>query len=77
MKRISLIALSLVTLVSIVGCSDKPQVMESASKTDGAAFNGTGSAFMASGWKPGDKVSWESQLRARLQGGQNDYSKAN
>jgi hypothetical protein len=65
---------------ALVACGEKPQALSagSASKQDAAAFNGTGSAaFMAQGWKPGDKASWEQQLKARMQNGQNDYSKAN
>ena len=33
--------------------------------------------FTAPGWKPGDKVSWEQQLKTRTQNGQNDYAKVN
>lgn len=77
MNRVLLMASTLVTLSVLVACGEKPQTMESASKKDAAAYSGTGSAFVASGWKPGDKVSWESQLRARMQSSQNDYSKAN
>ena len=61
------------------GCGDKPQDLNpgSASKKDATAFSGTGSAYMAQGWKAGDKASWEQHLKARMQNGQNDYSKAN
>ena len=64
---------------ALVGCGDKPQDLNagSASKQDAAAFTGTGSAFVAQGWKPGDKASWEQHLKTRTQNGQNDYSKAN
>lgn len=64
---------------SLLACGDKPQAMNpgSASKQDTAAFAGTGSAYMDKGWKAGDKASWEQHLKARMQNGQNDYSKAN
>ncbi len=64
-------------LAALAACGDKPQTLGGAGKLDTAAFNGTGSAFVAPGWKPGDKTSWEQHLRARMQNSQNDYSKAN
>ena len=65
--------------MGLVACGDKPQEMNpgSASKQDAALYSGTGSAYMDKGWKPGDKASWEQHLKARMQNGQNDYSKAN
>ncbi len=61
----------------LAACGDKPQTLGNIGARDVAAFNGTGSAFVAPGWKPGDKTSWEQQLRARMQSGQNDYAKSN
>ena len=68
-----------IAALGLVACGDKPQNMApgSASKQDSAAFTGTGSPYVAQGWKPGDKVSWEQHLKARMQSTQNDYSKAN
>ena len=63
------------SLLALAGCSEKPQEL-GANKSDVPAFQGTGSNFTAPGWKPGDKTSWEQQLRTRGQG-QNDYAKAN
>jgi hypothetical protein len=77
MRRITTLALVASVLVTLGACGDKPQNLGSASKQDTAAFNGTGSPFVAQGWKPGDKTSWEQHLRARMQNSQNDYSKAN
>ena len=77
MKRL-MICTTVVWAAAMLGaCGDKPQEMGSGVKQDTPAFNGTGSSFVASGWKPGDKVSWESHLKARMQNSQNDYSKAN
>lgn len=56
-------------------CSEKPQTLGTGK--DISPFNGTGKAFVEAGWKPGDKASWESQLKARHQYGQNDYSRMN
>ncbi len=77
MKRALTIGFSTLAMMVLGACGDKPQTLGSASKQDQASFNGTGSAFVAPGWKAGDKVSWESHLKARMQNGQNDYSKAN
>jgi len=77
MKRGPMLVLGALALVTLTACGDKPQTLGSASKQDLAAFNGTGSPFVAPGWKPGDKTSWESHLKARMQNSQNEYSKAN
>ena len=59
---------------ALVACSEKPQV-SGTRKADVAAFNGTDTAYMAQGWKPGDQASWETQLKNRAQG-QNENSRA-
>jgi hypothetical protein len=69
--------LLLAAAVALAGCGEKPQVMTSGVRQDTQAFQGTGSAFTAPGWKVGDKTSWESELRARTQNTQNEYSKVN
>ena len=63
--------------LALAACGEKPQSMQGAVKQDTAAFQGTGMPFVAPGWKAGDKTSWESQLKARTQNGQNDYTKVN
>jgi hypothetical protein len=55
-------------------CGDRPQALETSTR-DSAAYTGTGKAFVNPGWKQGDKASWESQLKAREQYGQNDYTR--
>ena len=79
MRKTTLIAvtLSMASTFFLTGCGDQPQTLGTAAKQDSAAYLGTGRPYVDSGWKPGDKASWESHLRARTQGGQNDYSKAN
>ena len=64
-------------LLLIAACTEKPQTISQNSKSDKAAFQGTGVAapFTAPGWKSGDKASWESQMKVRTQMGQNDYNK--
>ena len=61
----------------LAACGEKPQT--SARKADVPAFQGTAAgtnmAYTAQGWKAGDAVAWEQQLRARSLG-QNEYSRA-
>jgi hypothetical protein len=57
-------------------CGERVQT-GAAGKQDVEAYNGTGKAFTETGWKQGDKASWESQLKARGQNSQNEYSKTN
>jgi hypothetical protein len=62
--------------VPLAGC-DKAQTNESgaARKSDAKGWEGTqGTAFVAGGYKPGDKAAWEAQLKARTERGQNEYS---
>ena len=77
MRRLLVGAMAGGLLGLLAACGDKPQTLGNIGARDVAAFNGTGSAFVAPGWKPGDKTSWEQQLRARMQSGQNDYAKSN
>jgi major membrane immunogen (membrane-anchored lipoprotein) len=73
MKKI----LMLVALSALLSaCGEKAQTMGTA-RQDAAAFNGTNKAFVAPGWKQGDKTSWESHLKARGQNSQNEYTKVN
>jgi hypothetical protein len=59
----------------LVACKEQPQTISSNARVDAAAFQGTGMPFQVPGWKAGDKTSWESELKARTQMGQNDYNK--
>lgn len=63
-------------VLALAACGEKPQNLGGA-KQDAAPYSGTGSPFVAQGWKAGDKASWEQQLKARTQAGQNDYAKTN
>ena len=70
------IAAAALTL-GLAACGDQPQEMNSAGvKQDGAPYTGVGkSQYVQSGWSAGDKTSWEQQLKARAQYGQNDYTR--
>jgi len=69
--------LFVVALVAVMsGCGEKPQALQTSGR-DAPAYGGTGKAFTTAGWLQGDKASWESQLKARSQYGQNDYTRMN
>lgn len=61
-------------VMALAACGEKPQTA-SGVKSDAAAFQGAENKFVAPGWKPGDKASWEQGLKAREQNTQNEYSK--
>ncbi len=60
----------LIATLLLVACSEKPQQLGGRERTP--AWEGAKDPFVASGWKPGDKSSWEQQLGERAQA-QNEY----
>jgi hypothetical protein len=58
----------------LLACGDKAQTLGTPAQ-DTSPVTGTGKAYTVGGWKQGDKASWEAQLKARAQYGQNDYSR--
>jgi hypothetical protein len=60
--------------LALAGCAEKEQTA-SGIKSDKPSFQGTNRPYVAAGWKPGDKASWESALKVRTVQGQNDYAK--
>ena len=65
---------SLIVLVAMAGCGETPQQQKAGANRDPEA-KGTGSNFVAGGWKPGDVVSWNEQLRKRALRGQDEYGR--
>ncbi len=63
--------------LALAACGDKEQTIGSNIRQDATPYAGTGKPYAAPGWKAGDKVSWEQQLRTRTQSGQNDYTRTN
>ena len=68
------VLISVLALTGLVACGEKPQTGGGV-KSDVAPFQGADTKYMNSGWKPGDKTSWEQGLKARAQNTQNEYSK--
>lgn len=66
--------LTLSAVVLLAACGDKPQTA-SGIKRDAPVYQGTTNPYNAPGWKAGDKTSWEQQLKARAQAGQNEYNR--
>jgi hypothetical protein len=63
-------------VMSLAACGERAQTLGSGG-SDATPYSGTGKAYVVDGWKQGDKSSWESQLKARSQYGQNDFSRMN
>ena len=59
----------------VAGCGEKAQTAGSTKKADAKAWAGSQSSNIAEGWKPGDKDSWEAQMRQRAQN-QNEYARS-
>jgi hypothetical protein len=64
--RLAMIGATMVGLMALTGCGEKPQGMGGV-KSDTAPYQGTGMAYALPGWKAGDKTSWEQQLKTRAQ----------
>ena len=76
MIRLTLLVSVLAALAGLSACGEKPQALGT-HKADVASFQGAQNQFVAPGWKPGDRSSWEQGLKARMQNSQNEYSKTN
>lgn len=77
MRRLTLSAAIAASLLALAACGEKPQEVNGAGvKQDNAPYQGVGaSQYANTSWKAGDKGSWEQQLKARAQYGQNDYTR--
>jgi hypothetical protein len=65
-------------LAGLSACGEKPQTagQGAARKADAKGWEGVsaGAEYTAGGYKAGDKATWEAQLKARAERGQNEYS---
>lgn len=70
---LSSVSLSAMAALMLVACSERDQSMTGPTvKSDSNAWQGAKNGFVAGGWTPGDKGSWEKQIHARGQN-QNEY----
>lgn len=60
----------------LAACGERPQTSTAAhKKSDAPAYEGApGDPFVAKGWTPGDKTSWQNQIHERNQN-QNEYNR--
>lgn len=56
----------------VSACSEYPQTMGAG--TDAPSYSGAKNGFVEKNWTPGDKVSWEAQLKSRSKG-QDEYTR--
>ena len=63
-----------VAALALAGCAEREQTSKGV-KSDTAAYQGTNHPFVVPGWRPGDRNSWEQQMKVRTVMGQNDYAK--
>lgn len=77
-RNVLAITVSALALAALAACGEKPQTAaeSKAKKADAQAWEGAQAAYTASGWKAGDKSSWETQLKTRAQQGQNEYNRS-
>ena len=77
MSRARKVLIVVWTLAALSACAEREQTLGYHAKQDVQAYQGTGMPFAAAGWKQGDKLSWEQQLKTRTQNGQNEYTRVN
>ncbi|MFC7409398.1 hypothetical protein [Hydrogenophaga atypica] len=69
------LAFAATAVLALTACGEQPQAMGGV-KSDQAPYTGVGkSQYAHTGWTAGDKGSWEQQLKARAQYGQNEYTR--
>lgn len=78
--RMATLAVAALSALALTACSDQPQELNASGvKADKPAYQGVApkSQFVEQGWQPGDRKSWEQQLRQRAAYGQNEYTRVN
>lgn len=72
------VLITVVLALGLAACAEQEQTAGggAARKADSKAWEGSTTAvYTVDGWKAGDKDSWEAQMKARAQRGQNEYSR--
>lgn len=68
--------LAVLLAAGLAGCEKSQDAgrVNTAKKSDARAWEGADPAYQAGGWKAGDKVAWEAELRKRNEA-QNEYAR--
>lgn len=68
-----LVGVAIGAALMLAGCGEKDQSLPATvKKTSAPPWKGAQDPFVARGWTPGDKDSWEAEIRSRNQK-QNEY----
>ena len=68
--------LALAGVLVLAGCGKITPATKSTNTADAPAYQGAKNEFVVKGWTPGDKTSWQSQMRTRSLR-QNEYNRVN
>ncbi len=74
--RRTMLTVALLAAALLAACGERPQTAFPSHRKDSAPLykGAEGDPFMAQHWIPGDRTSWENQIRARGQY-QNEYNR--
>jgi predicted small lipoprotein YifL len=72
MKRQLLLLATAALWAGLAACGEKPQTL-GATKIDAPPWSAAKDPFVAPGWTPGDKASWEAEIRQRTLAGQDEF----
>jgi hypothetical protein len=73
-RLMSCVAVLAVTGLGLTACGERAQTASTAKKSDTKPWEIAADPYVASGWKTGDRASWEEQIRNRAQT-QNEYNR--
>ena len=68
------ILVTLLCALFLVACSEKVQNIGTSKNVDLPAYMGAKNNYVEKNWTPGDKTSWEAQLKSRAKG-QDEYTR--
>lgn len=77
MKSVRLVVCLLVSAFALAACGERDQSLANKrGPVEEKTWQGAKNAYVTKGWTPGDKTSWQNQVRTRGQY-QNEYVKTN